>query len=127
MFYQKKDGSERYSQAVRLAAYTIRHSGEKKGRCQMVFFGIPFGYRKRMQPQVLSLLRQRQWLVVEQLWRQWLLLVCLVQLGAQRSELELQQRGRESAEQQQSVQRVCGPGGSAYTSDIPLFATYRLL
>ena len=65
---------------------------------------------------LLCLLWQRDRSFVEQSRVQWLLLVFVVQLCTQCSQLELQFGWCQSAEQQQSVQRVRGASSSAYTS-----------
>ena len=62
---------------------------------------------------LLPLLRQRQWPVVEQPWLERQLLVSFAQLADERQEPELQQRRSQSAEQQQSVQRLRSQGSAA--------------
>ena len=56
----------------------------------------------------------RLWRVVEQPWRQWLLLVCIVLLGSLRSVLELRQWRCQPAEQQRPVRRLRGASGSDF-------------
>ena len=69
----------------------------------------------RTQPSgsVLFLLWQRQWSHVEQQRGERQLLVFDVELSPQRTEPELQQWRSQSAEQQQSVQRVRLEAGAA--------------
>lgn len=71
--------------------------------------------RHQSTPRVhlLPLLRQRQWPVVEQPWLERQLLVSFAQLADEWQEPELQQRRSESAEQQQSVQRIRSQGSAA--------------
>ena len=87
---------------------------------------VPSDYRARMWPKdLLCLLWQRQWYVLEQSRLERQLLVIIAQLRNEWSELELQQWWCQPAEQQQSVQRLRRPPGSAYNS-VPPFPIIRL-